>query len=112
MVCNADCPRQKDLSNVQNVRLQKAFQLDPSIEFACNWIKAHEMEFEAKVHLPPMVSVNVPNRNYAWQVEMCTSMAQRKVRTWALASLTTDVHLPKRSRLPHVVGLERPGHDG
>lgn len=61
------------------MRLQQAFRLDPSIQFACEWIKAHEMEFEAKVHLPPMVSVNVPNRNYAWQVEMCTNMSQRKV---------------------------------
>lgn len=102
----ADHARQKDLSNVQNVRLQKAFQLDPSIEFACNWIKAHEMEFEAEVHLPPMVSVNVPNRNYAWQVEMCTSIAQRKVRAEESTSLTTDVHLPEQPRLPDAVGSE------
>lgn len=90
---DVDSIRQKDLSNIQNVRLRKAFQLDPSIEFAYNWIQAHEMEFEAKVYLPPMVSVNVPNRNYAWQVEMCTSIAQRKVRIGVTPSLTKDLYL-------------------
>ncbi|EKC98079.1 nucleus protein [Trichosporon asahii var. asahii CBS 8904] len=104
----------KDLSNVQNVRLQKAFQLDPSIEFACNWIKAHEMEFEAKVHLPPMVSVNVPNRNYAWQVEMCTSMAQRKQRKvslhLAVVNVTDETVNPPRPCSPEV--LARLGFDG
>ncbi len=34
---------------------------------------------EATVHKPPMISVNVSNRDYAWQVEMCTNLAQRKV---------------------------------
>lgn len=77
---NADISRQGQLSNTQKLKMDAAYKFDSSIEYACNWIKAHAMEFEAKVYFPPMITVNVPNPKYAWQVEMCTSMAQRKVR--------------------------------
>lgn len=44
------------------------------------WIEKNEMQLESKVHFPPMMSVNVPDARYAWQVEACTNVNQRKVR--------------------------------
>lgn len=60
-------------------RENTARDLDPSINFALDWLEKHGHELESTLHKPPMVSVNVSNHEYAWQVEMCTNLQQRKV---------------------------------
>lgn len=70
--------RKAEMSNAYNQRCKQAFKLDPSIQYAVEWIEQHQMEFEAKVHYPPMISVNVPDPRYAWQVEATTNIGTRK----------------------------------
>ena len=72
--------RQTELSSVETQRENNARDFDSSIGFALDWLEKNGAELEATVYKPPMISVNVSNRNYAWQVEMCTSVTQRKVR--------------------------------
>lgn len=72
--------RQSELANVDLQKKRSAKNIDGSVGYAVEWVENHPMEFEAPVCLPPMISVNVPNKDYAWQVEMCTTLAQRKVR--------------------------------
>ena len=72
--------RQQDLSSVEIKREMNARDYDSSISFALDWLERHGLEFDATVHKPPMISVNVSNPAYAWQIEMCTSASQRKVK--------------------------------
>ena len=64
---------------METQRENAAREFDPSIGFALDWLKENAHELESTVHKPPMVSVNVSNRAYAWQVEMCTSVSVRRV---------------------------------
>jgi hypothetical protein len=71
--------RQQQLANQERLKEQNARDFDPSIGYALDWIEKHRDEFEMEVFSPIMISANVTNREYAWQVEMCTSIGQRKV---------------------------------
>jgi hypothetical protein len=75
----ADYVSKLDLGSAEVQRRNQAFRFDPSIQYAVEWIEKNAMQFEAQVHYPPMMSVNVPDRRYAWQVEACTNVSQRKV---------------------------------
>lgn len=90
--------RKGDLVNVDRQRRQEAFKFDPSIQYAVEWLEKNPGELEGEVSLPPIISVNVPRKDFAWQVEACTSVAQRKVED-LVSHLTTDFHLPKPKRL-------------
>ncbi|EAL21538.1 hypothetical protein CNBD0060 [Cryptococcus deneoformans B-3501A] len=69
--------RQRELESVETQKENAAREFSPSIAFLLDWLKEHGGELEKPVHKPPMISVNVPNKQYAWQVESCTNAAQR-----------------------------------
>ncbi|WVO23728.1 uncharacterized protein IAS62_005084 [Cryptococcus decagattii] len=69
--------RQRELENVETQKEKAAREFSPSIAYLLDWLKEHGGELEKPVHKPPMISVNVPNKQYAWQVEFCTNAAQR-----------------------------------
>ncbi|WVW84511.1 hypothetical protein I302_106545 [Kwoniella bestiolae CBS 10118] len=65
---------------LQNINAQKeraARDLDPSIDFMLDWLDKNGHTLEGPVHKPPMISVTVQNKDYAWQVEQCTNLKQR-----------------------------------
>ncbi|WVF69320.1 hypothetical protein IAT40_004096 [Kwoniella sp. CBS 6097] len=70
--------RQTQLESIEIQKERAARDLDPSIGFLLDWLKKEEHTLEAKVHRPPMISVSVTDRQYADQVESCTSLTQRK----------------------------------
>ncbi|OCF43921.1 hypothetical protein I317_02191 [Kwoniella heveanensis CBS 569] len=70
--------RQTQMENIEIQKERLARDLDPSIGFLLDWLKKEEHTLEAKVHRPPMISVSVTNKQYADQVESCTSLVQRK----------------------------------
>jgi len=72
--------RQTELEDVVKLRTEAAIRANGSIGFALDYIKKNATRFEHPVGLPPMISVNVPQRQYAWQVEQCLSFAQKSVR--------------------------------
>ncbi|OWZ53737.1 nuclear protein [Cryptococcus neoformans 125.91] len=69
--------RQRELESIETQKENAAREFSPSIAFLLDWLKEHGGELERPVHKPPMISVNVPNKQYAWQVESCTNAAQR-----------------------------------
>lgn len=75
------------LQSVEARREAEARNLDPSIGFALDWLAKNGDKLEQQVHRPPMISVNVPRREVAWQIEMCTSLVHRKVKHDSLSSL-------------------------
>ncbi|TYJ52059.1 hypothetical protein B9479_007336 [Cryptococcus floricola] len=64
--------------SVERRKEDAARQASPSISFLLDYLKENPDSFEGKVHKPLMISVNVPNRQYAWQVEACTNWPQRQ----------------------------------
>lgn len=76
-------PSQRELENVETQKEKAAREFSPSIAYLLDWLKEHGGELEKPVHKPPMISVNVPNKQYAWQVEFCTNAAQRSVRPFS-----------------------------
>ncbi|ODO01361.1 hypothetical protein I350_06180 [Cryptococcus amylolentus CBS 6273] len=64
--------------SVERRKEDAARQASPSISFLLDYLKDNPDSFEGKVHKPLMISVNVPNRQYAWQVEACTNWPQRQ----------------------------------
>ncbi|ODN75635.1 hypothetical protein L198_08165, partial [Cryptococcus wingfieldii CBS 7118] len=64
--------------SVERRKEDSARQASPSISFLLDYLKDNPDSFEGKVHKPLMISVNVPNRQYAWQVEACTNWPQRQ----------------------------------
>ncbi|ORY31419.1 nucleus protein [Naematelia encephala] len=70
--------KQQTLESIERQRENEARRFDPSIAFALDWLAQNGDKFEGKVHKPAMISVNVRDRAYAWQVEMCTNVSQRK----------------------------------
>ncbi|KAK8858466.1 hypothetical protein IAR55_002693 [Kwoniella newhampshirensis] len=70
--------RQRVLENVEIQKENAARDFDGSINFLLDWLTKEGHNLDAPVHKPPMISVSVPNQAYAWQVEACTSVAQRK----------------------------------
>ena len=72
-------PRLAQLDSLELLKEQIARDQDGSINWLLDWLEKNEHKLEAKVHKPPMISVNVRDRDLAWQIEACTSLAQRKV---------------------------------
>ncbi|ORX40221.1 putative nucleus protein [Kockovaella imperatae] len=70
--------RQKELGSIERQRETIARDFDGSINYALDWIEKNAMKLEATVHKPPMISVNVTDKAVAWQVEACTTVAQRR----------------------------------
>lgn len=103
--------RQNQLSNIEIQREQKARQVDPSIGYALDWLKIHATELEAPVCRPAIVSLNVRDQRYAWQIEACLSRAHRNVRLAMLHSssklIQADLHLPVEKRLRPNAHIER-----
>lgn len=80
--------RLNELSNVDTQKKQAAARWEATIGWVVDWIeKAPPGTFDAQVCYPPIISVNVPDKQYAWMVEMCTNVAQRK------ASCDIKVHI-------------------
>ncbi|WRT67659.1 uncharacterized protein IL334_004631 [Kwoniella shivajii] len=69
--------RQTMLENIEIQKENAARDLEPSIGFLLDWLKVNGHTLESEVHKPPMISVSVPNRTYAWQVEQNTSRQHR-----------------------------------
>lgn len=72
--------RQRELGDVEKIRIEKAIKMNGSIGYALDWLKDHAHELEHAVKLPPCISVNVPDKRYAWQIEQSLTYAQRSVR--------------------------------
>ncbi|WWC70626.1 uncharacterized protein I206_104577 [Kwoniella pini CBS 10737] len=70
--------KQRVLENIEAQKENAARDLDPSIGWLLDWLQQNGHMLESTVHKPPMISVSVPDKNYAWQVEQCTTLAQRK----------------------------------
>ena len=63
------------------------------------------MQLEGIVHKPPMISVNVTDKAFAWQVEACTSVSNRKVSSAAssrpmLTSVVLHMRIAERLQSP------------
>ncbi|OCF62348.1 hypothetical protein L486_02016 [Kwoniella mangroviensis CBS 10435] len=69
--------KQRMLENIEIQKENAARDFDPSIGFMLDWLQKHGHTLEGPVYKPPMISVSVPNREYAWQVEQCTSLRDR-----------------------------------
>lgn len=68
------------MTNVDTQRQEEVFKDDPSIRFAVKWIEANQDKLEGRVFYPPIISLNVPDQRYAWQIEAMMNNATRKVR--------------------------------
>ncbi|WVQ72935.1 hypothetical protein IAR50_002497 [Cryptococcus sp. DSM 104548] len=66
------------LESVEKRKELEARQASPSIGFLLDYLKENPDSFQGKVHKPAIISVNVPNRQYAWQIEACTNWPQRQ----------------------------------
>ena len=60
-------------------RERKARELDVSIAYALDWLNANATKLEAPVCRPALMTLNVPDKRYAKQIEMLLSRAQRNV---------------------------------
>ncbi|WWC62417.1 uncharacterized protein I303_105013 [Kwoniella dejecticola CBS 10117] len=70
--------KQKILENIEVQKENAARELDPSIGWLLDWLQHNGHTLESAVYKPAMISVSVPDKNYAWQVEQCTNLQQRK----------------------------------
>ncbi|KAK4685434.1 structural maintenance of chromosomes protein 5, partial [Tremellales sp. Uapishka_1] len=69
--------RKGEISDIELRRETEAGDFNPSIAFALRYIEEHKMDFHAEVCKPVMISANVKDKDFAWQIEMCTSVGQR-----------------------------------
>jgi hypothetical protein len=109
----ADERSRQQLENVETVRENLAIQANASIGYALEWIKEHEAEFEFPVGKPPMISVNVPQKQYAWQVEQSLTFGQKcasrqNVELWDAADPPTDICHSIASRLRIATQSQQP----
>lgn len=77
--------RLERLQNVSTQREVQAGDFDPCIAWLIRWLERHNDQLQGAWHKPPMISVDVPDKRYAAQVESCTSVAIRKVSRCAFA---------------------------
>jgi hypothetical protein len=80
-----------------------AIQSNGSIGYVLEFIEKNGMKFEHPVGMPPIISVNVPQKQYAWQVEQCLSGPQRMVGPDSVTSkhplIIPDLHCSIQTRL-------------
>ena len=85
--------RLQGLNNLEKVKEDIARDSNGSINYLLDWMERNPDKLEGTVHKPPMISVNVRDKDLAWQIEACTNLSQRSASASSDHKLTKDIHL-------------------